>query len=303
MTQDIRVTVPASTANLGSGFDSLGMALRLFDVVEISTVPGSAGKVKVEIAGEGAGKLATDARHLVVRTLHRTLAQLGVSAPALRVRCRNSIPQSRGLGSSAAAIVAGIAAGYELAGTNVHDGYNSADALQLAASIEGHADNVAASLFGGLVIAWNDSGRFHATRLEPRADLRPVALVPEVTSSTHATRGLLPETVPHADAAFAAGRAALAVQALTGDPGLLLAATEDRLHQDYREAAWPETISLIRRLRAAGVAAVVSGAGPTVLAFPPGGDLPGDVDTEGFRALELPVDLAGVRIDRVSSGT
>ena len=296
MSHGMRISVPASTANLGSGFDTLGMALTLRDIVEVSVVEGQPGSVRVIVEGEGAGSVPTGERHLVVRTLHRTMAELGVKAPALRLHCRNEIPHSRGLGSSAAAIIAGVSAGYALAGFNVRDKESAADALHLAASYEGHADNVAASLFGGLVIAWNDNERFHAARMEPDLAVRPVALVPEAESSTHTTRGLLPATVPHADAAFAASRAALAVHAFTREPELLLAATDDRLHQDYREPAWPETVALIRRLRAAGVAAAVSGAGPTVVAFPADGDLPEGVDTSGFRTLRLPVDLAGVRV-------
>lgn len=293
-----RVTVPASTANLGSGFDTLGMALSLYDTVDVEVVDGPAGTARVEVAGQGTGAVPTDESHLVVRMLHRTLAELGTTVPALRVRCHNTIPHSRGLGSSAAAIIAGITAGYTVAGFSLEDEGCAAGALQLAASCEGHADNAAASLYGGLVIAWNEGGSFRAVRLEPHASLRPVALVPEAESATHTTRGLLPERVPHADAAFAAGRAALAVHALTGDPALLVDATGDRLHQDYREPAWPDTVALVRKLRAAGVAAAVSGAGPTVLAFPPSGELPAGLALSGFDVLRLPVDRQGVRVER-----
>ncbi|RCW45270.1 homoserine kinase [Halopolyspora algeriensis] len=296
----VRVTVPASTANLGSGFDTLGMALSLYDTVEVEVVEGRPGTARVQVRGQGTGAVPADENHLVVRMLQRVLAGLGATAPALRVRCHNTIPHSRGLGSSAAAIVAGITAGYTLAGRTVASPECAADVLQMAASCEGHGDNAAASLYGGLVIAWSEGDSFRATRLEPHADLRPVALVPAAESATHTTRGLLPQNVPHADAAFAASRAALAVHALTGDPDLLVDATGDRLHQDYREPAWPETIALVRCLRAAGVAAAVSGAGPTVLAFPPGGELPAGVDTAGFDVLRLPVDRAGVRVDHLS---
>jgi homoserine kinase len=190
-------------------------------------------------------------------------------------------------------VVAGIAAGYALAGRPVDQ-----DAVHLAATFEGHADNAAASLLGGLVIAWQQDGTFRAIRLEPHPDLRPVVLVPATESSTKTTRGLLPERVPHADAAFAAGRAALAVHALTSAPALLLPATEDRLHQDYREPAYPGSLALIRALRAAGVPAAVSGAGPTVLALTTDGLLPADLVTEGFEIHSLDVDRAGVRVDQ-----
>ncbi|MGW5642262.1 homoserine kinase [Saccharopolyspora sp. NPDC003752] len=293
----VRVTVPASTANLGSGFDALGMALSLYDKVSVQVVDGAAGTAEVSVEGQGAAALPTDERHLVVRVIHKALAELGFPAPALRLHCQNAIPHSRGLGSSAAAIVAGAAAAFGLAGFDLRDKENADRALQMAAVREGHADNAAASLLGGFVVAWQDSGRFHAVRMDPHPDVSPIVLVPQAESSTHTTRGLLPERVPHADAAFAAGRAALAVHAVTSDPALLLAATDDRLHQDYREPAWPETIALVRRLRSAGVAAAVSGAGPTVLAFPPGGELPAGIAPNGFDELRLPVDRAGVRVE------
>ncbi|MCI2416608.1 homoserine kinase [Saccharopolyspora sp. K220] len=292
----VRVTVPASTANLGSGFDTLAMALSLYDTVSARVVDGTAGSARVAVVGQGADAVPTDERHLVVRVIHKALAELGFPAPALRLHCQNAIPHARGLGSSAAAIVAGVAAGFGLAGFDLRDKENADRALQLAAVWEGHADNAAASLLGGFVIAWQESGRFHAVRTQPHPDLAPIVLVPQAESATHTTRGLLPEQVPHADAAFAASRAALAVHAITSDPSLLLAATDDRLHQDYREPAWPETIALVRRLRAAGIPAAVSGAGPTVLAFPPGGVLPGDVAANGFDAVRLPVDQTGVRV-------
>ncbi len=293
----VRIAVPASTANLGSGFDALGMALSLHDTVAIEVVDGPRGAARVSVEGEGAGAVPTDERHLVVRALHRTTAALGVEPPALDLRCVNAIPHARGLGSSAAAIVAGVVAAYELAGLSLRDKENLDRALDLAAAHEGHADNVAASLFGGLVVAWEEAERFRAARLEPDTRVRPVALVPLGESSTHTTRGLLPEKVPHADATFAAGRAALAVHALTSAPELLLAATDDRLHQDYREPAWPESVALVRQLRTAEVPAAVSGAGPAVLALPAGGALPPDVATAGFRVRELPVDRGGVQVE------
>jgi homoserine kinase len=284
----VRVRVPASSANLGPGFDALGLALALYDEVEVE-VTGSG--LTVEVSGEGAGSVPLDEGHLVVRSLRAACARLGVSPAGLAVRCVNAIPHARGLGSSAAAVVAGIATGYALAGRDL-DG----DALQLAAEFEGHADNAAASLLGGLVLAWRDGARFHAVRLEPHPAIRPVVLIPEVRSATSVTRGLLPDRIPHADAAFSAARCALAVQAVTARPDLLLAATEDRLHQDYRESAWPATMRLVRALRDNGLAATVSGAGPTVLACTVDGRLP-EVDLTGFAVRELAVDRSGVTVD------
>ncbi|MCP2260282.1 homoserine kinase [Streptoalloteichus tenebrarius] len=294
----VRVTVPASTANLGSGFDALGMALGLHDVVQVETTRKD---VAVEVVGQGAGRVPRDARHLVVRAVHAAWEALGVRPTGLALRCENAIPHSRGLGSSAAAAVAGVAAGFALAGADLADPVHAERALQVAAELEGHADNAAASLLGGVVVAWAEGAEYRpayrAVRLESHPELAPVVLVPEEESSTATTRGLLPDQVPHGDAAFAAGRAALAVHALTSRPDLLLPATADRLHQDYREPAWPATARLVRALRAAGVPAAVSGAGPTVLAFPTGGALPPTVDTTGFTPRALPVDLRGVRVE------
>jgi homoserine kinase len=287
-----KVTVPASTANLGPGFDAFGLALELHDVVELQVTDSG---LKVEVIDAGAGGVAdvpTDETHLVVRAIRRTCAQLGVEPPGLHLRCFNAIPHARGLGSSAAAVVSGVAAGYALAGREL----DAFGALQLAAGFEGHADNAAASLFGGLVVAWCDGEGFHAERLAPHASIRPVVAVPSVRSATATTRGLLPSTVPHADAAHSAGRAALAVHALTTKPELLLAATEDRLHQHYRAPAYPASTELVATLRARGVAAAVSGAGPTVLALTTTGILPPEVDVAAFDVFELPVDLTGVQV-------
>ncbi|MDI2028718.1 homoserine kinase [Saccharopolyspora sp. TS4A08] len=292
----VRVEVPASTANLGSGFDALGMALSLHDVVSARVVNGPGGSATVSVTGEGAGSVPGDERHLVVRVVHDTLAELGFPAPpALELRCENSIPHSRGLGSSAAAIVAGIAVAHGLAGIDLRATENVERALHLAAVREGHADNVAASLLGDFVLAWRESERFRAVSSPAHPDVSPIAFVPQAESATNVTRGLLPERVPHADAAFAAGRAALAVHAITRDPSLLLAATDDRLHQDYREPAWPETVALVRALRAEGIAAAVSGAGPTVLALPVKNVNARELAPESFAALDLPVDRVGVR--------
>ncbi|GDY32459.1 homoserine kinase [Gandjariella thermophila] len=294
------VRVPASTANLGSGFDALGMALARHDEVEVEVTGGG---LTVEVTGEGAGRVPLDEKHLVVRALRAACEATGARPAGLALRCHNTIPHSRGLGSSAAAAVAGVVAGYALAGRDPDD-----EALQLAAGFEGHADNAAASLLGGLVVAWSEAAdgigtgvrkRFHATRLEPHPDLAPVVYVPATESATPVTRGLLPDQVPHADAAFAASRAALAVHALTQRPDLLLPATEDRLHQSYREPAWPETIRLVAALRAAGVPAAVSGAGPTVLALPPDGEPPAAVAADGFTVHRLPVDREGVRVQPI----
>ncbi|SFA91907.1 homoserine kinase [Amycolatopsis marina] len=289
--RSVRVTVPASTANLGPGFDALGMALGLHDVVELE-VTGAGLEIEVVDAGAGGvDEVPTDESHLVVRALRRASAHLGIEVPGIRLRCHNAIPHARGLGSSAAAVVSGVAAAYAIANREL-----DAHALQLAAEFEGHADNAAASLLGGLVIAWCDAGEFRAERLTPAASIRPVLAVPTERSSTDATRGLLPDQVSHADAAFTAGRAALAVHAMTARPDLLLAATADRLHQDYRAPAYPASAALVRTLREHGVPAAISGAGPTVLALTREGILPEAVGVTSFEVIELTIDLVGVQI-------
>jgi homoserine kinase len=292
---EVRVRVPGSSANLGPGFDALGLALGLHDEIEVAVAPDG---VEVEVAGEGAGRVPCDDAHLVVRAMRTTWDLVGDAPPGLRMRCRNAVPHSRGLGSSAAAAVAGALAAVVLAGRDPE--LESDVVLQVSAGMEGHADNAAASLMGGLVVAWATGGtrpRYDAVRLDVHPDVRPVALVAGVESLTSTTRGLLPERVPLADAAFTGGRTALAVVALTERPDLLLPATDDRLHQPYRRSAYPESADLVDALRAAGVPAFVSGAGPTVLALTADGRPPDGVDLHGFDALPLAVDAAGARVE------
>jgi homoserine kinase len=288
----VTVVVPATTANLGPGFDSLGLALGLYDevTVRVTDAPG----LSVEVIGEGADVLARDGSHLVARTLREAFDRFGAVPAGLSVRCTNRIPQGRGLGSSAAAIVAGVMAAAALTGDGRTD---QADLLAVAAELEGHPDNVAACLLGGLTIAWTDVGRAHGVRLDPLSTIEAVVFVPPDGLSTETARGLLPETVPHRDAAHAAGRSALVVAALTRRPDLLLAATEDRLHQPYRAPAMPASAALMDRVRAAGIAAFVSGAGPSVLALLPDArpDLPGLADP-GWSVTRLALDLVGARL-------
>jgi homoserine kinase len=260
----VLVRVPATSANLGPGFDALGLALGLHDEVEVAV---TASGLSIEVSGEGAGEVAhAGEKHLVVRAMRVAFDDLGVDQPAgLAVRCVNRIPHGRGLGSSAAAIVAGILAARALAGASVAPN----DALPLASALEGHPDNVAPCLFGGLTIAWlaDSTATAQAIRLEPLEEIRPVVFVPPVSVATKVARGLLPASVPHAHAARNAGRAALLVAALTARPDALFDASEDLLHQNYRAPVMPATYDLVSRLRAAGVPAVVSGAGPSALAF------------------------------------
>lgn len=287
----VHVRVPASSANLGPGFDAVGLALALYDDVTVEVTEAG---VRVDIAGEGADRLPRDEHHLVACTVRSGLEQLGVEVPGLHLSCTNRIPHSRGLGSSAAAIIAGLVAARALAPDGCRRLDNAA-LLQLAAEMEGHPDNVAACLLGGLTLAWTDAGQVNAVRVEPAAELAPIVFVPTTKANTATVRRLLPASVSHADAAANAGRSALLVPALTTHPELLLAATADRLHQCYRATAMPATAELVRQLRAAGVPAVVSGAGPAVLALASGPTgLPSVA--ESWMLLRLPVDRVGARI-------
>lgn len=289
--EPVRVAVPATSANLGPGYDVLGLALALEDEV---TAQVTAGGIRVEVVGEGADEVPDGAEHLIVRTMMRTFDVLGVQRPdGLALTCHNRIPHARGLGSSSAAIVAGIVLARALV-TDGARGLDDAAVLRLAAEIEGHPDNVAPCLLGGFTIAWTDEdGGARAVRLEPSPTLRPIVYIPTSRGLTAHARAALPAMVPHADAAFNAARAALMVHALTVDPSLLWEATQDRLHQDYRAPGMPETAALVRSLRDKGVPAFVSGAGPSVLALPSGPLPPVE---PGWCARSLSVSSTGARI-------
>jgi homoserine kinase len=283
--------VPATSANLGPGFDAFGLALGLYD--ELTVTP--AESISVEVSGAGAGEVALDETHLVVRALRAGLDSLGVSVPGFVLQCTNRVPHGRGLGSSSAAIVGGIAAAYGLAGVEL----DREHVVALANELEGHPDNVAAAALGGFTTAWVDGGVGRAVRNDPVADLRATVYVPEVKVLTKQARGLLPDVVPHADAAANAGRAALLVTAITSRPGLLMTATEDRLHQEYREPVMPETLALVHKLRGSGWAAVVSGAGPTVLVLDAlsGKEIPAlPAAPDGWTRHDLAIDPAGVQV-------
>jgi homoserine kinase len=287
----VHVRVPATSANLGPGFDSAGLALSLHDDVVVRAV--SSG-LTVEVTGEGADELPRDERHLVVRAMRATFDRLGAQPGGLEIRCTNRIPQSRGLGSSSAAIVAAVIAACALA---TDADLDEQARLELADELEGHPDNVAACLRGGATFAWTEPVGPRVVRLDAHPELAPVAFVPSTRSSTKQVRGLLPATVPYADAVLNASRAALLPHALTSDPSLLLAATEDRLHQGYRAPAMPATAALMDELRAAGVPAVVSGAGPTVLALVVrAAREPLTAPREGWQVLPLEVEARGAHV-------
>lgn len=302
MNPAVRIRVPATSANLGPGFDSFGLALGWHDEVVARPLPDPG--VRITVEGESAGDVPLDERHLVARAMLATFDRLGWRPAGLALTCRNQIPHGRGLGSSAAAIVAGVLAARTLA-PGGPERLDDRAALALAAGLEGHPDNVAACLLGGLTIAWTGAEGFEAVRVEP-GPVELVAFVPDRPVATELARGLLPAEVPHADAAINAGRAGLLVAVLSAgltsgsaDAGLLLAATEDRLHQRFRAPAMPGSVALVAELRERGVPAVVSGAGPTVLAFTQVDtgkalvDAVADTIPDGFRAHVLPVDRVG----------
>ncbi|GAA1127537.1 homoserine kinase [Arthrobacter flavus] len=261
--QEATISVPATSANLGPGFDTLGLAVSLFDTVTVRTT--TTGTVTVTVTGEGAGELPGDETHLVARTLLETLERSGFGCPGLELETQNLIPHGRGLGSSAAAIVSAVlAANFLLPDDEKMD---SAGLLQLCSTLEGHPDNVAPALLGALAISWETGRVFRSTRVAVHPSIIPIAAVPATSLSTETARALLPASVSHASASSNAGRAALLVHALSREPEFLLDATQDALHQEYRAQAMLPSATLMRQLRAQGFPAVISGAGPTVMTF------------------------------------
>lgn len=285
--RSVEVRVPASSANLGPGFDSIGLALGLWDRYVVTT--SDSGGLSIEVTGEGAGDVPTDDRHLVHSTMQHTWGVLGVAPPAgLRIQATNGVPHSRGLGSSASAIVAGVVAAQALsAGLGLDDRDEAYAewpapgqpvpvdlglAVHVSSRLEGHPDNASASVLGGLTVSWMPDGsgldrgeQTVSARIALHRDVEVVVFVPDTQLATRTARAVLPATVPLAAAAADAGRAALLVHALATDPSHLHAATRDWLHQEARRSSYPETMELVDLLRAQGHPAVVSGAGPSVL--------------------------------------
>ncbi|WP_350347153.1 homoserine kinase [Agromyces sp. G08B096] len=295
----VQVKVPATSANLGPGFDTLGLALALYDELEVRVLdhPG----LEIEVHGVGAGEVPLDASHLVVRSMAHTFASRGRELPPIRLVARNAIPHGRGLGSSGAAIVAGVMAAKGL--LEGVESFTADDLLELATELEGHPDNVAPALFGGLTIAWVTPDGPRHKKLIVHRGVSPLVLVPEHEMSTALARSLQPASVPHEDAVFNVSRSALLVAALIQSPELLLQATEDKLHQAYRAEAMPETDRLIKALRGAGHPAVVSGAGPSILVLASDPSERADavrlVEAEAdtaWQALPLAVDFKGATV-------
>ena len=254
----VTVRIPATSANLGPGFDSFGLAWDLCNelVVDTAAPPG------VSWEGEGADELPADGSDLIGRVMSAVAGRMSLPLAPLARRGRNLIPLERGLGSSSAATVAGVVAASALLDLGIDA--DPISVFAMAAEIEGHPDNVAAAVFGGFTIALDD-GTVH--RLEPHPDLRPALLVPGLRMSTAAARSVLPESVLRVDAIANVARAAIEVEALTRDPSLLPQALLDRLHEDVRLATMPEVADVVAALRSDHVPVCVSGAGPSLVVF------------------------------------
>jgi homoserine kinase len=303
----VQVRVPASSANLGPGFDSVGLALGLWDtcVVTITDEPG----VRIDVEGEGADEVPRDASHLVVRTMLRAWEELGVEpAAGLHLHGRNEVPHGRGLGSSATAIVTGVVAAQALHDVcrGVTDQPDLTFTNDLAARLEGHPDNSSASVYGGLTLSWSDSAEAgtHTLRLQPHPEVRALVLVPSAQLSTAKARSVLPTHIRHGDAALNSARAALLVQALTSHPAYLLAATREWLHQEARRESFAASMALVDALREDGHAAVISGAGPSVLVLTTGdeADAVGAHVSDAWRVLDPGVPPTGAQVRPLTRG-
>jgi len=295
----VRVRVPATSANLGPGFDVLGLALALHNEVRLEEAEG----VSVSVEGEGAGRLDTGSGNVVARGVRMAFEGAGRPFRGVRLACLNRIPISRGLGSSAAAWVAGLAGGNALMGSPL----DRDTVLRLAATAEGHPDNVTATLLGGLTVSCWTGARVAAVALAAPRDLSWVVLVPEVEGSTADARAALPDAYTRADAVFNLQRVSLLLAALAADrPDLLGVAMEDRLHQPYRFKLFPWLTEVIpAAVRSGALACALSGAGPSVLAVTRGGaDAVGRAMEEALRragvagrALVLAVDTTGTLVE------
>jgi homoserine kinase len=304
--RQVVVRVPATSANLGPGFDTLGLALSVYDELVVTSLP--EGELEIELTGQGIDDVPRDGSHLVVRTIAYAYEAVGRRMPGLRLQAHNVIPHGRGMGSSGAAVVAGLLAAKGLLAGDVELGDDTL--LRLATELEGHPDNVAPALFGGLTIAWVDETGPQHKKLLVHRGVAPLVFVPDFTMSTSVARSLQPLHVPREDAVFNVSRSALLIAALTQSPELLMAATQDKLHQSYRAQAMPETDRLVQALRGEGLAAVVSGAGPSVLVLCDG---PGQrlraadfvashIDTP-WEALMLAVDFKGGTVREYAEGS
>ena len=290
-----QVQVPATSANLGPGFDCLGLALQMNDkyVARVIDEPG----LDIDVIGEGADNLPRNEKNLLVKAMFAGFDYLGGRPRGLAIRAKNVIPHGRGLGSSASAIVGGLALARSLV-LGGEDKLTNEVMLQLATNLEGHPDNIAAAVLGGATIAWTSAESSHGVAIKVDPKIKALVFVPEAHLATSKARKLLPESIPHQDAVLNSSRTALLVHALAERPDLLFTATEDLLHQKYREEAMPKSIALVEKLRGAGLAAVVSGAGPSVMVLYSGAE--DEIDqiqsvSPGFTAMKLAIAKTGVQ--------
>jgi homoserine kinase len=299
-----QVSVPASSANIGPGFDSFAIALEMRDRYAAQILDDES--FDVDVTGEGADQVKKDAKNLIIKSMMRGFEHMGGKPRGIALRALNVIPHGRGLGSSASAIVGGLALARSLVLTG-EQYMSDEDLITLATELEGHPDNVAAAFYGGATIAWLESkinsegvssnvGRAVSLKVNDR--IKALLLVPENQLSTAKARKLLPESISHQDAVLNSSRTALLVHALAERPDLLFTATEDLLHQKYREEAMPKSIALVEKLRGAGLAAVVSGAGPSVMVLYSGAE--DEIDqiqsvSPGFTAMKLAIAKTGVQ--------
>lgn len=302
--QEVSVEVPATSANLGPGFDSLGLAVTLYDSILVRTT--GTGTTTVTVTGEGEQSLPRDETHLVAATILGTLERAGFASPGLEIETRNVIPHGRGLGSSAAAIVSSVLAANAILPESAR--MDARAVLQLCSTLEGHPDNVAPALLGSLAVSWETGRAYQSTILPVHPDVVPVVAIPASELSTEAARALLPASVPHNSASSNAGRAALLVHAMTNSPEFLFDGTRDLLHQDYRAQAMLHSATLMRALRSDGFASVISGAGPTVMTLAVGEDqaaaviaavqriVAGTDEGSDWRVLRLNVDTEGAKV-------
>ncbi|MEP7035413.1 MAG: homoserine kinase [Dermatophilaceae bacterium] len=307
----VRVRVPASSANIGPGFDSVGLALGIWDeyVVTVSAEP----SLCIEVHGEGAGELPCDERHLVHRSMLRAWEQLQVlPPPGLHLIARNAVPQGRGLGSSATSIVAGVVAAQGLCDIATGGGgdggaFDHTFTNNMAAAIEGHPDNSSASVFGGMTLSWADDldpGLIHSVQLEVMPEVIPLVFVPSTQLPTAVARAALPDQIPLCLAALNSARVGLLVEAVTRRPELLLAATREWLHQEQRRASFPQSMTLLDALRGKGHAAVISGAGPSVLVLTTSAQLEDAralCDQSIWTVLEPGMPTTGASLERLST--
>jgi len=298
--QMAQVSVPATSANLGPGFDAFGLALELRDRYAAQVLDEAI--FDVDVSGEGADEVKKDKNHLVIKSMLRGFEFMGQKPRGLALRALNVTPHGKGLGSSASAIVGGLALARELV-LGGEQLMSLEEMLLLATELEGHPDNVAAAIHGGATVAWMEdiygvkTGR--AVSVPVHHDIKAILFIPEHSLATTKARKLLPETIPHRDAVINSAHAALLPIALSTRPDLLLTATEDFLHQSYRREAFPHSMELVDTLRAAGHAATISGAGPSVLVLHTGGEGESAAIKEKsgarFVATELAISRSGVQ--------